>query len=356
MAELISIATAVPTHCFSQRDMVTFMKKVYQLDPIERRRLTFMYLKSDIDNRYSVIDDYTQHEDEWDFITLEKDNPLPGLDERMRIFQQEALPLSLRSINNCIEGYIYPDEITHLITISCTGMSAPGLDLQIMKAMDLAPDLFRTSINFMGCYAAVHGLRMAKHICDSTPNANVIIVATELCSLHFQKEYIPDYVASSLLFGDGSAAALISNTIKTENSLNLKGFYSQVVFKGDQDMAWELSSKGFLMTLSNYVPNLVEENIAPIKKALEKYGVNRHDITHWCLHPGGKKILNGIQEQMDFTEKEMVYSRNVLSKYGNMSSPSVLFVMKEIMDKFLKGNPAQMFAVAMVRGLPWKHS
>ncbi len=352
MTELISIATAVPKHGFSQRDMVTFMKKVYQLEPVERRRLTFMYLKSDIDQRYSVIDDYTQHEDEWDFITLEKDDPLPGLDERMKIYEREALPLSLESINKCIDGHIQPGEITHLITISCTGMSAPGLDLQIAESMGLAPDIFRTSINFMGCYAAVHGLHMAKHICDSTPNSNVVIVATELCSIHFQKEYISDYVASSLLFGDGSAAALLSNCMPSADHLKLKTFYSHVAFKGTRDMAWELSSKGFLMTLSNYVPDLVQQHIAPIvKKSLEKNDLTQQDITHWCLHPGGKKILNAMKDQLDFKEEEMVYSRKVLSEYGNMSSPSVLFVMKEIMDSLQPGEPANVFAIAMGPGL-----
>ncbi|MEP6514398.1 MAG: 3-oxoacyl-[acyl-carrier-protein] synthase III C-terminal domain-containing protein, partial [Parafilimonas sp.] len=211
---------------------------------------------------------------------------------------------------------------------------------------------FRTSINFMGCYAAVHGLRMAKHICDSTPNSNVIIVATELCSLHFQKEYIPDYVASSLLFGDGSAAALISNKIPSKDSLQLKSFYSQIAFKGKRDMAWDLSSKGFLMKLSNYVPDLVEEYIIPVvNKALEKNNMTKNDITHWCLHPGGKKILNGMKEQLGFTEKEMKYSRDVLARYGNMSSPSVLFVMKEIMNDLKQSEPANIFAVAMGPGL-----
>lgn len=352
MAEIVSIATTVPEHTFTQREMVSFMKKIYQLDPIERRRLTFMYLKSDISNRYSVIDDYTQHEDKWDFITLEKHIPLPDLDARMKIYSREALPLSLRAVNDCIEGIITPSEITHLITISCTGMAAPGLDLQLAETMNLSPNIFRTSINFMGCYAAVHGLKMAKFICDSTPNSNVVIVATELCSLHFQKEYIPDYVASSLLFGDGSAAVLVSNMLPSENNLKLKGFYSHVAYKGVQDMAWELSSKGFLMTLSSYVPDLVEESVYPIiKKALETYNITREEITHWCLHPGGKKILNAIRDQLDFSEEQMKYSRSVLSKYGNMSSPSVLFVMKEIMDDLKPGEPANVFGIAMGPGI-----
>lgn len=352
MADIISIATAVPQHSFTQRDMASFMKKVYQLDPIERRRLTFMYLKSDINLRYSVIDDYTQHEDDWDFITLDKETPLPGLDERMKIYDREALPLSIQSIHKCIDGHIEPDDITHLITISCTGMTAPGLDLQITEEMNLSPEISRTSINFMGCYAAVHGLKMAKYICDSTPDSNVVIVATELCSIHFQKEYIPDYVASSLLFGDGSAAVLVSNKIQSKNSLKLKAFYSQVAVKGVKDMAWALSSKGFLMTLSTYVPELVEQNIFPIiQKGLEKNNMKMEDITHWCLHPGGKKILNAIRDQLHFTEDQMKYSRSVLAQYGNMSSPSVLFVLKEIMNDLKEGEPANIFAIAMGPGL-----
>ena len=328
-----------------------FMSSFYGVDETEKRKLSFLYKHSDIEKRYSVIDDFGRSDDDWDFIPKNNTIPVPSIEDRMKIYNQEAPALSIRAITDCIEGYIHPSDITHLITVSCTGMSAPGLDLQIAEAMGLASNIFRTSVNFMGCYAAVHALKLAKLICDGTPTANVVIVATELCTIHFQNEYTADNVASSLLFADGCAAALISNTIKTDNSLALKGFYSQVEYRGKKDMAWELSSKGFLMTLSGYIPHLVEQDInGLVDNALKHYGLQKQDITQWCIHPGGKKILEVIEKQLKLGKDDLCRSRKVLSEYGNMSSPTILFVLKEFMQS-KKIDNTNIFGVAFGPGL-----
>lgn len=350
MAEIISIATAVPQFCHRQNDIVHFMAKVYGLDETEKRKLSFLYNHSGIETRYSVIDDYSLREDEWDFIPQLREKKFPDLDERMKIFEAEALPLSITAIEKCINGFIAPTEITHLITVSCTGMSAPGLDLQIAEAMQLPVNIFRTSVNFMGCYGAVHALKLAKMICDTTPNSNVVIADTELCTLHFQKEYSHDNAASSLLFADGSAAVLVSNKIRSSRSISLKGFYSEVAYKGKKDMSWELSSNGFLMTLSGYVPQLIEEDISGlVDNALKNYELKFSDITRWCIHPGGKKILTTIQKQLRLRDDDMCWSKTVLAKYGNISSPTILFVLKEMMQNLSSGS--NIFGVAFGPGL-----
>lgn len=229
-------------------------------------------------------------------------------------------------------------------------MSAPGLDLQLAEVLNLSPNIFRTSVNFMGCYAAIHALKLAKMICDTTPNANVVIADTELCTLHFQKEYTQDNAASSLLFADGSAAVLISNQIKKSGSVSLKGFYSQVAFRGKKDMSWELSSKGFLMKLSGYIPQLIEEDIDTLVAAsLAHHQVDKEAITHWCIHPGGKKILQVIGQKLALQKDDLCFSKTVLAKYGNMSSPTILFVLKDMMQNMQSG--ANIFGVAFGPGL-----
>lgn len=353
MTEIISIGTAVPPNSFQQKDVIPMMQKIYGLDATEARKLAFMYRQSDIEKRYSVLSDYTTPDDatQWNFVTASQDDPLPNLDERMKIYNREALPLSVQSINDCLKDILLPKEITHLITVSCTGMSAPGLDLQIAEAMDMRPEVFRTSVNFMGCYGAVHALKLAKLICDSTANSNVLIVATEFCSIHFQKEYTPDSASSTILFSDGSAAVLISNVISTNKKIELTDFYSKVAYRGKKDMAWELSHKGFIITLSSYIPDLIEQDIAMlVEEAAKHSGVAVKDITHWCFHPGGKKILSAIQKQLNLTNEDMRYSRKILSNYGNMSSPTVLFVLKEIMDD-VDDKPATIFGAAFGPGL-----
>ncbi len=343
----------MPKHGFQQKDVIPMMQKIYGLDATEARKLAFMYRQSDIETRYSVLADYTQpnNEEHWNFVTASQDDLLPNLDERMKIYNLEALPLSIQSINDCLKNIISPKDITHLITVSCTGMSAPGLDLQIAEAMDMQPQVFRTSVNFMGCYGAVHALKLAKLICDSTPNSNVLIVATEFCTIHFQKEYTPDSASSTILFSDGSAAVLVSNNISTEKKVELTGFYSKVAYRGKKDMAWELSHKGFIITLSSYIPDLIEQDIeALVDEAAKHSGLEIKDITHWCIHPGGKKILNAIKKQLHLNDDDMRFSKNVLSNYGNMSSPTVLFVLKEIIGS-LNDEQANIFGTAFGPGL-----
>lgn len=351
MANIISIATAVPPFCHRQDEIIHFMSSIYDIDDAEKRKLSFLYRHSGIEKRYSVIDDFSQPKDEWDFIPNDNSRAFPSIDERMKVFAKEAVSLSIKAIENCITGYITPAEITHLITVSCTGMSAPGLDLQIAESMQLSPSIFRTSVNFMGCYAAVHALKLAKFICGSTPNSNVIIVATELCTLHFQDEYTPDNAASSLLFADGSAAVLVSNKITSPDAVALKGFYSQVAYKGKKDMAWQLSSKGFLMTLSGYIPQLIEEDVTTlVDNALEFYNLQKEDITHWCVHPGGPKILEVIEKKLSLDKDDLCRSKKVLAEYGNMSSPTILFVLKDMLQN-LPPKQSNIMGIAFGPGL-----
>jgi predicted naringenin-chalcone synthase len=258
------------------------------------------------------------------------------------------------AIEKCIEGKINKKSITHLITASCTGMSAPGLDLQILEAMDLPSNIFRTSVNFMGCYAAIHALKLADALCSENKDANIIIVCTELCTLHFQKQNSIDNIASSLLFGDGAAAVLVTHDSNKQGGLQIKNFYSEVAFKGKQHMSWQLSSSGFLMQLSSYLPDLIEEDFSGlVQNALQHACVNKSEISHWCIHPGGKKILSSIQKSIDIPGEALLQSYNILRDYGNMSSPTILFVLKEIMDelKNKKNQKANIFGAAFGPGL-----
>ena len=177
-------------------------------------------------------------------------------------YQDHAAALSLKAIRRCLEGKCPVDSITHLITVSCTGMAAPGLDLELVEALGLPPNVFRTSVNFMGCYAAVHALKLA-HALAAAPQTKVLIVCTELCTLHFQQAPTLENLLSSLLFADGSAAALIvSDDVDPDTAgagLRIKGFYSEIIPEGKKEMTWGLSSTGFQMTLTGYVTDLIRD-------------------------------------------------------------------------------------------------
>jgi predicted naringenin-chalcone synthase len=336
LSKIVSIGTAVPAYRHEQSSILHFMQRVYAFNEGDRRKLKFLYHHSGIDVRYSVIPDYSRPVSEWKFYPqAENLDPFPSLEHRMMYYQRYAAALSVDAIRDCIDGKIRDKDITHLITVSCTGMSAPGLDLEVMELLDLPKNIYRTSLNFMGCYAAIHALKVADAICNSSSSANVLIVCTELCTLHFQRDATIDNITSSLLFGDGSAAVLVTSSEQKNRGLHLSNFYSEVIPKGKKDMAWELSSTGFLMTLSGYIPELIEEDFEPlVRRSLQNTNTSIDKITHWCVHPGGKKILESIHKSLQFENGELKTCYEVLRRYGNMSSPTILFVLKEMLDEF----------------------
>lgn len=351
MSKIVSIGTALPAYCHRQTDILSFMQQVYALPPAEARKLRFLYHQSGIGQRYSVLPDYGKPPTEWKFFpTTENLEPFPSLERRMTVYNKQAPLLSVDAIRDCLSHHHQPHQITHLITVSCTGMSAPGLDLQVMELMDLKKTVFRTSVNFMGCYAAVHALKLADAFCRCDKHARVLIVCTELCTLHFQREATTDNIMSSLLFGDGAAAALLTHDDAEGDGLYLDGFYSEINPKGKRDMAWELSSTGFLMTLSGYVPDLIEEDFAAIvERALAGSGGRADAVTHWCIHPGGKKILEAVHKSLGFANGELAPSFGVLNEVGNLSSATVLFVLKKIWQQ--KEGVKKVFGAAFGPGL-----
>lgn len=349
MSKIISIGTAVPAFCHQQMDILQFMQLVYATNEAERRKLRFMYSQSGIQQRYSVLADYSKPVHEWKFYPQSENlEPFPTLEQRMALFNKQAPLLSVDAIRHCLNSIHDHKEVTHLITVSCTGMSAPGLDLQVMELMDFDKHIFRTSVNFMGCYAAIHALKIGDAICNSNPGARVLIVCAELCTLHFQREATLDNMTASLLFGDGAAAILMTADSGSHPGLYLDGFYSEIITKGKRDMAWELSSSGFLMTLSGYVPDLIEEDFrAVVQRAIGKDRLE--DISHWCMHPGGKRILEAVSKCTGVANEAFRHSYHVLQQYGNLSSATVVFVLKEILQQ--KTPIKKLFGAAFGPGL-----
>ena len=330
------------------------MQRIYALGETDKRKLKLLYQQSGIEARYSVIPDYTRATKDWVFYPpTENLEPFPSLEQRMKWYSLHATPLSLEAIRRCLEdARMDAKDITHFITVSCTGMSAPGLDLELVECLGLSRTVFRTSVNFMGCYAAVHALKLADALCKAQPGSRVLIVCTELCTLHFQQEPTMDNMMSSLLFSDGSAATLVVSDEEPGRGIRLSGFYSEIELQGKKDMTWDLSSTGFRMTLTSYIPDLIEADFAAlVGHALEKNNIRRDQVSHWCVHPGGKKILDSIYKSLAFTNGHLDKCYQILQEYGNMSSPTILFVLQRIMDKLDYNQPNCIFGAAFGPGL-----
>jgi predicted naringenin-chalcone synthase len=246
-------------------------------------------------------------------------------------------------------------EVTHLITVTCTGIYSPGLDIELVEALNLPSDVFRTSLNFLGCNAAFPALKIADSIVKSSIDARVLIVSLELCTLHFQPKGNPDNLLSNTIFGDGAAAVIVvSESMAIEHNLkgfSLTGFYPILLKRGKELMGWNITSVNFEMILAAGVPEFLGEELEQVMVAVyEKLNLSIDTIHHWAIHPGGKKILDTVQRGLNFKNGELRHSYEVLNDYGNMSSPTILFVL----NKIFKGNPVSgetVFAMGFGPGI-----
>jgi predicted naringenin-chalcone synthase len=324
-AYLTSLGTAVPKNIITQNETLDFMQVAYQLSEKDFRKMRLFYKQSGILQRHSVLNDFSKNKDFSFFKEIPK--AFPTTSERMKIYEKEALPLALLAVENAkIENL---QDITHLITLSCTGMYAPGLDIELVNALSLPTTVHRTCINFMGCYAAFNALKVAKAFCAEDENNKVLIVGLELCTLHLQPSLSEDDWLANALFADG-AAALIVQGKKEEKSWELKGFYSDLAVQGQKEMAWYIRDYGFVMRLSSYVASVLQEKLRAMSSNIfKKWKINLEDIQHFALHPGGKKILVALEEALNIPSKFNEKAYEILEQNGNMSSVTVWFVWEK---------------------------
>lgn len=337
MPFLNQIGLANPGSPIKQQEIARFMKKAHQLDELEGRKLDFLYRKSGIETRFSVLRDFEKElaEDYSFFPKTENLEPFPGTQARMEIFAKEAPDLAEKAVRVCLaSGSVSPSQLTHLILVSCTGMLAPGVELTLMERLGINPQVERYCIHFMGCYAAFSGIKLADKILRAEPEAQVLLVCVELCTLHFQKEYTEDNLLANSLFGDGAAAALLSNR---PEGLAIQAYSSHLISKGAPDMAWSIGDFGFEMGLSKYIPQLLQEGVGKFQEDFERK-FNLSQISNFAIHPGGKQILQKVQEAFGFPEACNRHALDILRNFGNMSSVTILFVLYQMMkDSSISG-------------------
>jgi len=236
------------------------------------------------------------------------------------------------------DNAINPETIGRLITISCTGFFAPGLDYHLINKLKLPGNIKRTQIGFMGCAASLIGFNSVLEAINSTRDGeeiNLLLVSVELCSLHLQTEPTKDNILANMIFADGAAAALFSNSpsLKSKASLNIISTRSILFEDSAEFMGWKIGDFGFEMLLSSELPKIIFEQAVPaLKEIFDNMGIKKEEIKHWALHPGGRAILDSLQQGLELTDEEMKPSRDVLKNFGNMSSASILFVLKEILQ------------------------
>lgn len=283
--------------------------------------------RSQIDHRWSVlIPASTDRREVVDSGGVYRRGAFPSTADRMRLFERFAIDLAVEAVAGLELGAGARD-VTHVIAVSCTGLSAPGLDLQLVERCGLDPSVERTVVGFMGCYAGINGLKLARHIVRSQPGSRVLVVCVELCTLHLQETTDLEQVLSFLVFGDGCAAALVSGD---PHGLSLDRFHAALMPEAAEQITWTIGDSGFNMFLSGQVPASVGTALRLGRDRILD-GTAIGDIDLWAVHPGGRSVLDAVQAALGLGPEALAPSREVLRGFGNMSSATILFVLERIM-------------------------
>jgi predicted naringenin-chalcone synthase len=360
---LRSLETAVPPTVLVQAEAREVFAAQPGLTRLGSRLVNTCFDSAAIDTRHTAVDEMTMafRSDDPQFF-----DPATGLllnpttKVRNEIFAREVTKLFIESARAAVDAC--PDlsllDITHVITVSCTGFFNPGPDYKIVRALGLDPAVQRYHLGFMGCYAAFPALRAAKSFCEADPQAVVLVVCAELCSLHVRTSNDPDTIMGSALFADGAAAAIVTarNDPDAPALMQLDHFETVLTPVGEESMAWNIGDHGFEMVLGNYVPHIIDDHIIGALTPLlardhSLRGLPYTDIRHWAIHPGGRSILDKVQTRLELTDKQLVPARDTLRDYGNMSSATVLFVLRHILEQPLVEGEERICSMAFGPGL-----
>ena len=315
-------------------------------DPAVRQRVLKLAERAGIHRRASVIAEQ-----------LESFHPPgggAGTAARMQAYERFAPPLAHAAASLAFRASgVAAAECTHLVLVSCTGFASPGVDHAIIRSLGLNPGIQRTTIGFMGCHGMLNGLRVAALTARAEPTSRTLVVAVELCSLHFAYGPHPQRLVANTLFADGAAAAMVgvpaagrSAGRSCQPPLRLRAHGSQVIADTSGEMSWRIGDDGFLMTLEPSVPTTIRRHLGPWMDAwLAGAGLRRTDVGGWVVHPGGPRILTAVEAALELGRDELAASRRVLARCGNMSSPTVMFALRRMLRRSPARRPLVMLGL-----------
>lgn len=337
-AHIHAIGTAVPGHDVHD-DFISWASQ--RLEGRDRALFLRMAGRSGIEHRYSILSPGTDGGSPVDPDGF-YGGVTPTTSTRMERYADEAPELALRAIAD-LESREPIDGITHLVVASCTGFVAPGIDQIIARRLKLDGSVERTLVGFMGCYAAVAALRVAHHITRSDPQARVLVVTVELCSLHMQDTGEIGSLLAQLQFADGAAAALVSAEPK---GIAIDRFFAATLPDSDDLIRWTIGDAGFAMHLSGEVPGRIAQALdTPDMRRAILGNRDAADMPSWAVHAGGRSILDAVEHGLGLGADALVASREVLRRNGNMSSSTLLFALAAMM-----AGPTAIDGIAMAFG------
>lgn len=351
---LLGIGTAMPVRSIAQDDAAELAKAFCCRTEEHARLLPLLYKRTRIHQRSSVLleeADGAGPRQSFFAPAIGEAVHGPTTGQRMQRYAQEAAPLALaaaqRALADCAPA---TPQLSDLITISCTGFVAPGIDIRLIKDLGLARTISRLHVGFMGCHGAFNGLRAAAAMVDANPDTRVLLCAVELCSLHFCYGWDSERIVANALFADGAAALIVGPPAAgPEGAWRLVATGSCLFPDSEDAMTWRIGDHGFEMTLSASIPALLAVHLRPwLERWLGQHGLGVSQIRSWAVHPGGPRILSTVASCLDLADRDLAASREVFTTCGNMSSPTILFILERLRDT---GAPRPCVALGFGPGL-----
>lgn len=329
--------TAVPKHSIGVDEAVWYAQTYFCNSDEERRKLGALYRLAGVQRRHTVllegpeVPGEARHNAAFPAPAFEGDAG-PSIGTRMGIYERHASGLALEAAREALaESGERPKDITHLVTVSCTGFSAPGVDMALIRGLGLDPTVQRTHVGFMGCHGALNGLRVARGFAGSDPDACVLLAAVELCSIHYHYGSDPEQIVANALFADGAGAVVGRATGGADDAWRIAATGSVLIPDSQDAMSWRIGDNGFSMGLSPRVPDLIARHLREwIEGWLAGHGLRLEDVKSWAVHPGGPRVLTAVSRTLGLPKGALDVSKETLRDYGNMSSPTVLFILRRL--------------------------
>jgi predicted naringenin-chalcone synthase len=340
--QILGLGTALPPHRLSQAEALAMAHRICCSDDRQKRLATALYTHSGIENRYTVVP--ASEADRW--LPMSDDLKKPDISrgpttqQRMAYYEQHALPLALAAARESLrDAAVAPGEITHVVTASCTGFAAPGVDCGLVRELGLKATTERVHVGYMGCHAAINALRVARGLIQANSRACVLVCAVELCSLHYSFQWQTDRMLGNALFADGAGALVLSAGVRDDESRADRRWgiaaTGSCVFPNTAElMTWRIADDGFEMTISPRLPEVIAKSVPGWLHAwLDAQGMTVQGIASWAIHPGGPRIVEAVEAALDLSPGDTRASREVLRQHGNMSSATLLFIVRSLIEQ-----------------------
>ena len=336
---ILGLGAAVPQYRMTQIEAAELAQHVCSASGDQARAIKILYRRAGVETRHTVL----PHRTALDWLSADEEGGVatcvqfgPTTQERMQLYSQHACRLAVRAGAAALDASGAPaSAITHLVTVSCTGFAAPGVDFALITQLGLPPSVERVQVGFMGCHGSINGLRVARALAACDPAARVLLCSVEVCSIHYQMQWDAKKFVGNSIFADGAAALVGRASCEAAPAAWRVAATGSCLLPDSSDaMSWTIGDHGFEMELSPRVPDLIKRHLRPwFDEWLARQGYGIADVGSWAVHPGGPRILSAVEESLGLDREALAVSREVLAECGNMSSPTVLFILERLMAR-----------------------